>query len=81
MHGMSYRDASALFAEAGATGIRHRAARAVYERRRDAALIAQLLASAREIEANRRHAPVAAELRRMAGILGSYAAAFASTAA
>lgn len=69
MSEISHYDLNAMFAVTGATGIRHRAGRAIYERAKDARLALQLVATANEIEANPAHAPVANELRRLAAQL------------
>jgi len=66
---VSHLDLDVLFGETGAQGIRHRAARAIHERRKDIALIAQLMTVADAIETNKRHGIVADELRRLANAI------------
>lgn len=60
---LSHFHVDALFEAAGAAGIRHRAQRAIYERRTDTVLAQQVAAVASALEADRRFAPVVNELR------------------
>lgn len=74
MRELSHYDLNLLFHETGAIGIRHRANRAIYERVKDNKLAAQLDFTAKEIETNPAHRPVAVELRNLATQLRDTAA-------
>lgn len=63
---LSYRKLDALFEAAGASGIRHRANRVLYERRSDSRLATQLQAAASELERAPQFRAVRVELRRLA---------------
>lgn len=66
---LSFRDIHALFEQAGASGIRHRACRAIHDKRHDPALASQLVAAAAELATQPRFAPVVDELHRAARLL------------
>lgn len=66
---VSFDALHALCEQAGASGIRHRACRAINEKRRNQALASQVDAAAAELATQPRFAPVVDELRRAASLL------------